>query len=90
MNCYTEDDTARSNYDYISRKAGSLNIIKIPAGEAFGFCDIELIDDDLHEPHSESFKVYLTNPSNSVQIGTKSVAQITILGPNDCKNKLNF
>jgi hypothetical protein len=85
VNCYTEDDTAHSSQDYIHRKSNSLNFIKILAGETFGFCDIELIDDDLHEIHSESFKVYLTVPSNNVQIGTKNVAQVLILGPNDRK-----
>jgi hypothetical protein len=88
VNCYTEDETARSNFDYVPRQANSFNYnsIKIPAGETYGFCDIELIDDDLHEIQNESFKVFLTNPSNGAQIGAKNEAKVLIVGPNDGKN----
>jgi hypothetical protein len=86
--CYTEDVTATSNIDYVPRNmnAFNLNTVKIASGEVYGFCDIELIDDDLHEIKNEQFKAVLVSPSSGVQIGLKKEAKITIIGPNDGKN----
>lgn len=85
VECFTQDETAQGNLDYVPRQVNSFNynLVKIAAGEKFGFCDIELIDDDLHEIQSESFKVVINNPSKGAQIGTKNEAKIIIIGPND-------
>lgn len=85
--CFTEDDTASSNVDYIPRNmnAFNLNTVHIASGQMYGFCDIELIDDDLHEVKNEQFKAILASPSNGVQLGVKKEAKVIIIGPNDGK-----
>jgi hypothetical protein len=83
IECYTQDVTASANADYVPRYLNSFSVVKIPAGEIYGFCDIELIDDDVHESDSEVFKVLLANPTQGVEIGRKNEAAITIIGPND-------
>jgi hypothetical protein len=80
----TLDDLAKQNFDFVSRNSKSNNhLVKIPAGETYGFCDIEIIDDDLHEQFSESFKAILRNPSSGARIGSKNEVSIFITGPND-------
>lgn len=84
VECLTLDDLATQNFDFVSRNSKSNNhLVKIPAGESYGFCDIEIIDDDLHEQFSESFKAILRNPSSGVRIGSKNEVNIFITGPND-------
>ena len=85
VECLTYEETALSNQDFVSRnKKDSSSLVKIPAGEIYAFCDIEIIDDKLHEVNTETFKVILANPSARLKIGYKSEAVISIIGPNDC------
>lgn len=85
VECLTKDETAINNLDYFPRNKNGANyqIVKIPQGEIYGFCDVEIIDDDIHELNSETFKIILMNPSFNTKIGTKSEARVTIVGPND-------
>lgn len=99
VECITQDDTAYSNLDYVPRNpsqhqhqqllgmpsSGSSQgaVVKIPAGEMYGFCDIEIVDDDLHELESEVFRAVLVNPSFGARLGSRSEAKISIIGPND-------
>lgn len=95
VECLTQDETAHRMLDYLPRYAASANtagqqhqqansnLVKIPAGEMYGFCDIEIIDDDLQEMNTETFKAVLVNPSFGSKIGAKSEAKIAIAGPND-------
>jgi hypothetical protein len=85
IECYTRDMTANANADYVPRYLNTFSLVKIPAGEIYGFCDIELIDDNFHEPNNEAFKAILANPTQGVEIGRKSEADIIIIGPNDGK-----
>lgn len=68
-----------------STGAGSTgnSMVKIPAGEMYGFCDIEIVDDDLYEVGSEVFRAVLVNPSFGARLGSRSEASIVITGPND-------
>ena len=85
VECVTKDGTAHRNEDFVARnKLGqNFQIVKIPAGELYGFCDIEIIDDDLNEMHTETFKAILVNPSGLTRVGPKSEALVSIIGPND-------
>lgn len=85
VECLTIDETANSNVDFVPRLKNNLNsnLVKIPAGEIYGFCDIEIIDDDLNEIQTEYFKTYLSSASPGTRIGFKSEARIGIIGPND-------
>jgi len=87
VECLTKDETAINNFDYFPRNKNGFNyqIVKIPPGEIYGFCDIEIIDDELHELQSETFKIVLMNPSSNTKVGLKSEARVHIIGPNDCK-----
>ena len=86
VECLTQDESAFNNQDYVPRKKSGPNMVKIPAGEVYGFCDIEIIDDDLHELTTETFKIQLVNaPSNLFKIGKNSEARVSIIGPNDGK-----
>lgn len=60
--------------------------VKIPAGEVYGFCDIEIVDDEIYEPGVETFRAVLVNPSFGVRLGSRSEATISILGPNDSES----
>ena len=85
VECITHEETALSNQDFVSRnKKDSSSLVKIPAGEIYAFCDIEIIDDKIHELNTETFKVVLASPSARLKIGYKSEAIISIVGPNDC------
>jgi hypothetical protein len=95
VDCLTKDETANADQDYVPRllhlnNNNNNNVkVKIAAGESYGFCDVELIDDDLHEMYTETFKVFLANPSpHNTQLGGKFEAIVSILGPNDGK-KIN-
>lgn len=85
VECLTLDESAIGNFDYVPRLKDNANsnIVKIPAGEMYGFCDIEIIDDDLNEIQTEFFKTYLVSPSIGSRVGPKSEARIAIIGPND-------
>jgi hypothetical protein len=84
VECLTREETATNNFDFVSKSSKSENhLVKIPAGEAYGFCDIEIIDDEIHEMQSESFKAFLKSPTAGVQVGSRNEAQISIVGPND-------
>ena len=86
VECLTYEETAVSNQDFMARnKKDPTSIVKIPAGEIYAFCDVEIIDDKIHELHTETFKVVLANPSSRLKLGFKSEAIISISGPNDCK-----
>ena len=75
-----------SNQDFVPRnKKDPSSIVKIASGEIYAFCDIEIIDDAIHEPHIETFKVILANPSAGIKLGFKSEVIIAIKGPNDGK-----
>lgn len=91
VECLTKDETAHNSLDYVPRNknGGNYQIVKIAQGEVYGFCDIEIIDDDLHESSSETFKIILMNPSFNTKIGPKSEARVTIIGPNDVVQKDN-
>lgn len=91
VECSIQDETAHKNLDFIARnKLGdNFQVVRIPAGEMYGFCDIEIIDDDLNEMTTETFRAVLGNSAGDVKIGLKSEAQISIIGPNDGKC-LNF
>jgi hypothetical protein len=59
----------------------SINLIKIPSGQKYSFCDIELdINDDLN-----SLKVALINPSKNAAIGANNAIQIEVLNSKQCK-----
>lgn len=88
VECLTEDDSATAGLDYVPRKSG--NFIRIPSGQIYGFCDVEIIDDNVKEIGSEFFKVILRNPSAGSKIGAKSESSIAIIGPNDGKLFLYF
>ncbi|CAF0709362.1 unnamed protein product [Brachionus calyciflorus] len=81
VECVTMDETAIGGIDYVPKLNGGL--VRIPPGEIYGFCDIEILDDDLKEIQTELFKVYLRNPSDGSRIGSKHETFIGILGPND-------
>ncbi len=85
VECVTKDETAIQNLDYLARNkhGADFQLVKIPPGETYGFCDIEIVDDDLHEFESETFKIWLRNPSLNTKIGSKSEAIVSITGPND-------
>lgn len=61
------------------------SMVKIPAGEMYGFCDIEIVDDNEYELGSEVFRAVLVNPSFGARLGSRSEASISIVGPNDSK-----
>lgn len=65
--------------------SGSGSMVKIPAGEMYGFCDIEIVDDNEYELGSEVFRAVLVNPSFGARLGSRSEASIAIVGPNDSK-----
>ena len=93
VDCVTEDETATADLDYLPRVAArdsvngrnQANRVKIAAGEMYGFCDIEIVDDDLNEAVSETFRAVLVSPSTGSRVGAKSEATVLIIGPNDCK-----
>ena len=87
VECLTFEETALNNIDFVARKKSEMSsLVKIPAGEMYGFCDIELIDDDLHETETEAFNVVLVSPSAELKLGAKTEAKILIIGPNDSKS----
>lgn len=65
--------------------SSSGSMVKIPAGEMYGFCDIEIVDDNEYELGSEVFRAVLVNPSFGARLGSRSEASISIVGPNDSK-----
>lgn len=81
VECLTKDDSATAGSDYVAKISGAY--VRIPAGQMYAFCDIEIIDDHLKEIHTEYFNAYLRNPSDGAKIGFKSQASIGITGPND-------
>jgi hypothetical protein len=85
IECLMQDETALNNLDYTVRNKNGANyqLVRIMPGESIGFCDIQIIDDEIHEKITETFKAILLNPSNGVKIGAKAEAKIAILGPND-------
>ena len=87
VECVTQEETALNNLDYAARSKSGVNFqkVRIAPGEAFGFCDVEIIDDELEELETETFRVVLVNPSTGTKLGTKSEARVAILGPNDGK-----
>ncbi len=98
VDCVTQDESAVADLDFVPRvnsptPAGfdqhqrRVNQVKIPSGEVYGFCDVEIVDDDVNEPGSETLKAVLVNPSFGVRIGQKSETTISIIGPNDGKSK---
>lgn len=103
VECVTRDDTAQANLDYIPRHASPhphqqllgmptstrpSAMVRIPAGEVYGFCDVEIIDDDVYELGSEVFRAVLVNPSFGARLGSRSEASISIIGPNDGNNQI--
>ncbi len=86
VECHVHDETAHHNLDYLPRNKHAHNhqLVRIPPNELYGFCDIEIIDDSLPEPITETFRAVLVNPNDpSLKIGLKSEAQVSIIGPND-------
>ncbi len=57
--------------------------VKIPSGEMYGFCDVEIVHDDVSEATGAAFKAVLVNPSVGVRIGQRSESTVFIIGPND-------
>ena len=91
VECLTFEETALNNLDFVARKKSEMSsLVKIPAGEVYGFCDVELIDDDLHETETEAFNVVLVSPSAELKLGAKTEAKILIIGPNDSRSRLLF
>ncbi|RNA35735.1 extracellular matrix FRAS1, partial [Brachionus plicatilis] len=84
VECLTEDASAIAGQDYVAKGSGSY--VRIPAGQLYGFCDIEIIDDHLKEMQTEFFRVYLRDPSDGSKIGAKSESSVAIIGPNDDRN----
>lgn len=103
VECLTRDESAHANTDYMPRSSMpyqhqqllpvSVNgnhqsaMVKIPAGETYGFCDIEIVDDDVYELGSETFRAVLSNPSFGARLGARSEATVVISGPNDSNIK---
>lgn len=88
VECAIEEGTAHKGRDFLPRNKPGHNhqVVRIPAGERFGFCDIEIIDDDINEMDTETFKAVLMQQIGSaVKIGKKSEARVEIIGPNDGK-----
>lgn len=96
VDCITADGTAIADLDYVPRysnshtrsnnfhsSSGKTSRVRIPPGEKYGFCDVEIVDDDINEMNTESFKVLLVNPSHGARLGSRSEAVISIIGPND-------
>ena len=85
VECMAQEESALQNLDFVTRSKNGANFqkVRIAPGEAFGFCDIEIIDDDLQEIETEVFRVLLANPSAGARIGSKAEARVSILGPND-------
>ena len=87
VECSIEEGTAHRNLDFLPRNKIGQNyqVVRIPPGEMYGFCDIEIIDDNLNEIETETFNAVLINPIGGSKIGSKSTAQVAIIGPNDGK-----
>jgi hypothetical protein len=85
IECLMQDETALNNLDYIVRNKNGANyqLVRIMPGESLGYCDIQIIDDEVLEQNTETFKAILLNPSNGVKIGSIAETKIAILGPND-------
>jgi hypothetical protein len=96
VDCVTRAGEALAELDYVPRggvggsRAGHVSQVRIPSGEVYGFCDVELVDDDLNEPSTETFSVVLVNASPGVRVGARSEAIVSIMGPNDGNDLFNF
>ena len=68
VECSIKEGTARQHYDFIPRNKPGQNyqIVHIPAGEKYGFCDIEIVD-DLASFDNYYYRNYYYKPSNTIQ-----------------------
>ena len=85
VQCVIEEGSAHKGRDFLPRNKQGQNyqLVRIPAGERYSFCDVEIIDDDLNEMDTETFRAVLVNLGGPVKIGAKAQARVSIIGPND-------
>ena len=74
VDCYTVDQTALSGSDYL----GVTNTLSFAPGETRKSITVSIVNDGIKEP-TKAFRVYVSNPSLDMGLGSPSLFTVTII-----------